>query len=210
MSTTTKPEPEEPEESEKPPSENVEDDENYIQRQLTKQILELHTELRRALPESQDYVDWGHMDDVQARRSYHRALKEYLIELEPLYTITFDEIGKKYEEVSLGNFTIPPPGDMSNADPKTNEIVGLSSILNVQPGLVAEFEQTTTSLGRQRTVTREVDGALSWEVLERAFRLANMFISEIGIAIEKDETQHRAEVDKEVLEEIEEWRKQTI
>lgn len=98
-----------------------------------------------------------------------------------------------------------------NLTPKQWTIKGINGYLTAPEVFEASWSVTVEKRhGGPERITETQATYMPANVSLNAFRMANKFLNENGIDIELAEKQHRAIVDEDVLEKIEQWRKQNI
>jgi len=147
---------------------------------------EIHEARRQVIDDERsinEALATGQIDDAQGRRLYQRAVDAYVRELEYLLNPPdSDEKSEYWHEAHIGKVRLP--GDN---DPVV--VTGLGEYLNLPEEVPANVEQAVQErydhLGNTTTVTLTVQP--SWELLRRAFRIANAAVAELGLELDIDE-----------------------
>jgi len=147
---------------------------------------EIHEARRQVIDDERsinEALATGQIDDAQGRRLYQRAVDAYVRELEYLLNPPdSDEKNEYWHEAHIGKVRLP--GDN---DPVV--VTGLGEYLNLPEEVPANVEQAVQErydhLGNTTTVTLTVQP--SWELLRRAFRIANAAVAELGLELDIDE-----------------------
>jgi hypothetical protein len=121
--------------------------------------------------------------DDQARRLFQRAVDAYVRELEYLLNPPHDDGTNEYwHETDIGSIRRP-----GNNEPLV--VTGLGEYLALPEDIPYEIEQVAhdryDQLGGTATVTVTVQP--SWQLLRRAFRIANAAVADLGLELDISE-----------------------
>lgn len=213
-------EPEDLDHPEGQPTAKVSDEEKNNQQARLRAIQRAWDEAIERRTASEDSVLSGDSDEQARRRYYRIGVERLLLELESLGERT--ESSELWQSTTLGVVEIPLPERIRKAvkDPQVRvpwgvdqpeakriPIDGLSAILDIPWPLTVEF---TLPVGQSEEIRDTATREPPIQVLDNAMRVARKFLGETGLDIEVSEAEHRAVVDEELLEEIEQWRKQNL
>lgn len=210
-----------------PPSYAVSDPEEYNQTQRLRTINRIREQAGEAIQATMTQLrtddDFGVDDRQQILRA---AVYRYLTEIEWLAYKAEDE--KLLFKESFGEVTLNPPaylreivGNPGDAgvrligqptlQPWTHEINGLTGYLTAPEVFETSWTvRIDTRHEGPRPVQETVRTYMPAHISLNAYRMANRFLAKNGIDVELAEEQHRAVVDRELLEEVEAWRQENI
>lgn len=168
----------------------------------------------------------GQISQSQARRYYRGSVSGYLKEV--FQAISADEVSlqKDYEhEVYLGEVVFEPPDalvqfardnmhrllpEQTVPSPVKMDIVGLRQITQLPSPLSYTFTVDYRSGGKMETKASTVETELSQRVLDNAIEEANEALSEVGVGLDINEGDRVVKIDRDLLEEVHEWRQDNL
>jgi hypothetical protein len=154
------------------------------------------------------------------RSLYRDALEGYIREVESLFQQTED--GKQYwNAYDFGTMVLTPhKSDTREYDEirsvsKKHEVdfTGLVSLFEVGDPMVRETEIYVPHPGRGRgtTVERIVFARrVPFKTLDAMFSATNSYLSEIGFGVQVDKAQQNTKLDDDLMEEVEQWRRENL
>lgn len=146
----------------------------------------------------------GRIGDGQARRLYQRAVNAYVRELEYLLNPPdSDDENEYWHTEPIGEIALPN-GEVLSVN-GLGEYLELPEELAVDVGTVER--EHYYQLGKTDTETVPVQPP--WQLLRSAFRSANAAASSLGLEIEVG-GENRTEISDDLLDEIEQWRKENL
>lgn len=146
----------------------------------------------------------GRVGDRQARRLYQRAVDAYVRELEYLLNPPDDDEENEYwHSVEIGRIDLP--------NGKTRVVEGLGEYLDLPEELAVDVGTVERDYYYQlgKTGSKTVAVQPPWQLLRSAFRTANAAASSLGLEIEVG-GENRTEISDDLLDEIEQWRKENL
>ena len=173
----------------------------------------------------------------RAKAMYRTAVETYISEVEPIFRRT-DEGPGIFEEAPIGAITAEPPmrestgraiaeyevkvknsgrGDWRGVakndvpDPKSIEVQGVGGLLDLPSPIrfTWDVELTADPVIGSETVTIEKEVEPDFLLLDRAFRIVNEHIAEVGFELEISEEQ-QTHIDKDLVEDVDEWRRNNL
>jgi hypothetical protein len=166
-----------------------------------REVQEVRRDLEMKVAQSTALPGESGFEREQAERVYATALESYLMELEPLAVHRYPDIGEEYwTEKPLGVARYEPP-DISDEvdgtieeletepDAKTVEFVGLGSIIDQPLEFTFTFTAPVDIHGSVNNdpITVQETYPVRKNVLDAAYRQANLFLAEIGMDIDPEE-----------------------
>jgi len=206
---------------------------NEDERQL---YINLMTDPETNLSTPQANYYWG-ISVRQYLRSVKRLWDDE--EVEESQDTALNNVKKYWQELVIGEETLYPPdtdgyqfslmrhaeryddktlkreiGIPANADlpqPYTETFQGLSSVLNANRISRTWIVKTKVRgpPSEHETVTPQAVKPVPKHVLENAIEAADNFLQSVGIGLDISD-EHQTEIDRELLEEVDEWRKQNV
>jgi len=175
--------------SEQPPTERIDDPEDYGASERLKQIYQARRELRDIRREAAAHRSAVPKDAVAY---YRTGVESYLMELEPLFYQ--NETGMEiWDNWYFGTVTVTPPETAEQPyykiggpelEPVDYKINGLNTLFQVDEiAHVFEVEEESElSGGTVETVKRTTP--IPWDALNRMVSVANRYCSELGIGLD--------------------------
>jgi len=175
--------------SEQPPTEQIDDPEDYGASERLKQIYQARRELREIRREAATHRK---TDPKNAVAYYRTGVESYLMELEPLFYR--DETGMQiWEDWFFGTVTINPPKTADQPyyqiggptlEPVQYRIKGLNTLFQIDDvahvfEIEEENELTGSSAEKVKCTT-----PIPWDALNRMVSVANRYCSELGIGLD--------------------------
>lgn len=203
----------------------VADPEEFNQQRRLRSIFDARDRARNIYEATQDPTIGESPQSLAA--NYRAAVQNYIGEIEGLlkkYEWDDDETDL-WQQVRLGPILIQPPQeitslhhdadvrviDASEIEAEEQYLNGLRGYLGASFPVQKSFQVPVEERHKgQHTVTATVQVEMPVSVSYRAFRYANDFLTKVGFDIEIESQQHRSVVDDELIEEVEEWRKQNL
>jgi len=203
-------------------SSEVADPEGYNQQERLRSINQARERVEDTIQDSmvrlRTDAEFTESDRQQVVRA---ALYPYLTSVEWLMA----ESGNKdlLQDRELGTLTIQPPTQLQrladegrvvgdpNLQPLQQTISGIHGYITAPE----VFRESWTVTVRKRhsgptEVNQVKETFMPVHISKNAFRMVNRFLNQAGVDISLHEDQHRAVVDEEVMEEVEEWREQNV
>lgn len=175
--------------SEQPPSERIDDPEDYGASERLKQIYQARRELRDIRREAAAYRRSAPKESVAY---YRTGVESYLMELEPLFYQ--NETGVEiWQDRFFGTVTIEPPETAEQPyyqiggpelEPAQYRINGLNTLFQIDEIThIFEIEEESELSGRTAETTKRTS-PIPWDVLNRMVSVANRYCSELGIGLD--------------------------
>jgi hypothetical protein len=175
--------------SEQPPSERIDDPEDYGASERLKQIYQARRELRDIRREAAAYRRSAPKESVAY---YRTGVESYLMELEPLFYQ--NETGVEiWQDRFFGTVTIEPPETAEQPyyqiggpelEPAQYRINGLNTLFQIDEIThIFEIEEESELSGRTAETTKR-RSPIPWDVLNRMVSVANRYCSELGIGLD--------------------------
>lgn len=152
---------------------------------------------------------------------YRDAVEGYIREVEALFQQT--EEGKEYWTTHpFGVFELTPhASDLpekydkieSVYDQKEVEFEGLESLFEAADPVRAPAEVLVPTAGRNRGNHKEtvvIARHVPFDILDAMFSVVNTYLSDLGFGIEIDEAQKNTKLDDDLMEEVEQWRRENL
>lgn len=175
----------------------IKDSEEYSQSRRLQELYDARQRLRERRDDARVALAGGHVNPLQIRSAYRRVLKSYLMEIEPLMTTKFADTGQEYwENAPLGTMVIDPPpegvagsdaygpGLLEPAEPWEWTFEGIGTLVEMPSPVVVSFEWETASQLGNGSHVETVHDEVPWHVMDKAYRLTNEFLADIGFEIE--------------------------
>lgn len=175
--------------SEQPPTERIDDPEDYGASERLKQIYQARRELRDIRREAATHRRTAPHSAVAY---YRTGVESYLMELEPLFYE--DETGIKiWQDWFFGTVTIDPPETAEqpyykiggpDLEPVEYSINGLNTLFQIDEIThVFEIEEESELSGRTAEKAKRT-APIPWDVLNRMVSVANRYCSDLGIGLD--------------------------
>jgi len=175
--------------SEQPPTEQIDDPEDYGASERLKQIYQARRELREIRREAATHRK---TDAKNAVAYYRTGVESYLMELEPLFYT--DKTGQQlWEEQYFGTVTISPPETADQPyyqiggptlEPVQYHIKGLNTLFQIDDvAHVFEIEEENELTGSSAEKVR-CTSPIPWDALNRMVSAANRYCTELGIGLD--------------------------
>ena len=203
-----------------PHESKIDDPEQISQTQRIREILNRRSELLDLRDAANREVRFGGLNEADALLYYRTGLEGLLYELWNVFRNLEGDEGEEYlNEKEIATFTIPPPDSLQEKvqelgpgarfpDPKAITINGLRWFIESPKVLEPSF--TVRSLSPPRTITETNEYILRWQELDEGLKHALEFIDVAGIDADLTEEEQQTKIDRDLLEEVDEWRKQNV
>lgn len=168
----------------------------------------------------------GQITTQQARIEYRGAVRQYLRETFQILQRDDVTLSKDYlGGVKLGTVTFEPPAElialaeqhMGQLAPGeqvptqvTKSVIGLRSVVDLPSPLTHTFTVAYRQGGSIQTQRRTVETELSEQVLDAAVEQADAALSEVELGVQVDEGERVVKIDRDLLEEVDEWRQENL
>lgn len=210
-------------------SQTVADPEEFNQQRRLRSIHDARDRARATYEATQDPSVNADYSTLAA--NYRATVQNYVGEIEGLLNrYDFDEgdIDQNYwTGIELGPLEITPPQELADLRERTDvSVIGDAKLTPIQysiPGLKGYLEaaaqcpmaETFSIPVRQRhegqqTASATVSMEMPISVSYTAYRTANRFLTGVGFDVEIESKEHRSEVTDEIVEEVEQWRRQNL
>lgn len=199
----------------------IDDPEELSQKRRVTELLARRKTVIDARDEAFDAQLLGEASREQALSYYRSRIESLIIDLWTKFSSGEIENGRKYlEEEPIDEVEVPPPDELvpdRDADlgpgakppePKTVEIQGLKWFLDQEGPLEVEFTARLHDPPGKQTVVREMEIPLS--TLDQALLSCIEFLDEAGIDADLTEEEQQTYIDRDLLEEVDEWRQQNV
>jgi len=160
---------------------------------------------------------------------YRNALETYIREVQPLLAQTDKgkaywghmgfgvmDVHPQYGDIPSSNKNGAVPEEMiidSDDTPSRIRLEGLRSLFDMATPYRCEFEVALKQkrLGRGTTVKPvTVERHVPIRALDQMFSVVNGYLSEIGFGIQVDQAQQNTKLDDDLIEEVEQWRRENL
>lgn len=208
----------------------IDDPEDISQKQRIKEILDRRRRTLEARDEAKMETLLGGTNEARALLYYRAHLESLIYELWNVFR-NFEAgesesedsdtpTGKYYlEEKHLGTVTVSPPESLIGAigqldagenlpESKRFEIEGLKWYLEHPDTIQATF--AAESFDPPERVVESNERVLRWDELDAGLRACFEFIHKAGIDADLAEEEQQTKIDRELLEEVEEWRQANV
>lgn len=189
----------------------------------TKRITELLGRRKRVLDardEALDALMLGKASREDALGYYRSRIESLILDLWTKFKNEDIENGREYLETrEIDTIEVPPPrelhpddGDLAPGEsapgPKYETIEGLRWFLNNDGAIQVPFTARMHDPPGSQTVVQEMQVPLS--TLDKALMACIEFLDEIGVDADISQEEQQTKIDRELLEEVDEWRKQNV
>jgi len=201
----------------------IDDPEELSQKKRVRDLLNRRNEVLDARNRAMDERLLGNAGHEQALGHYQSRIESLIIDLYTKFKHLDDEDidGEKYyKNMHIDTITIPPPADLVPAkdadmapgatrpDPKTVSIDGLEWFIENDPVVRANFEvQKVNPPGVFRDVNEVY---LDFSTLDKALLVCMEFMDKLGIDAKLTQQEQQTKIDRELLEEVDEWRQENV
>lgn len=197
------------------------DPEEISQKKRIHELLSRRKNVIDARDAAVDAVKFGQATEQTAREYYQSRIESLVIDLWTKFENSDMEKGKQYlESEPIDSFQVEPPAELLPADrsdlaagaeypdPKEYAIEGLNWFIEHDAVIEVPFTAYTWNPPGERTVSQQV--LIPWESLDRGLITAMKFIDETGIDADLEQKEQQTKIDRELLEEVEEWRQKNV
>jgi len=208
-----------------PPDKHIDDPESISQNQRIQEILDRRADVLQTRDEAKQRALFGDVGERNALLFYRSELESLIHELWNVFrNLDVEEMdeqtGKAYLQTrEIATFRIEPPPELEETveqlsasaswpEAKEYTIKGLEWIIEAPETLTATF--SVESLSPPKTVTDTREYVLQWAELDAVLRTTLEFIDVAGIDADLAEQEQRTKIDRELLEEVDEWRAENI
>ncbi len=211
---------------EQPQEFEVDDPEDLSQKKRVRDLLNRRNDVIEARNMALDEQLLGEANQQQALAHYQSRIESLIIDLYTKFAGYNDEdsdenLGEEYlQEVQIDTIEIPPPPEMqqktqtdlapgeSLPESKTVEIRGLEWFIENEPVVTKHF--TVKSWNPPQEMTVPNSRLIPFRTLDKALLKCTEFMDEIGIDAQLDEKEQQTKIDKDLLEEVDEWRQKKV
>lgn len=199
----------------------IDDPEQISQAKRIHELLGRRKRVIDARDEAFDAQLLGQASHDEALEYYRSRIESLIIDLYTKFTSEGIENGQHYlEEAVIDTIEVPPPeefragpdGDIgpgqSTPEPKYLEIRGLEWFLNHDGQIQVPFTARTFNPPGERTIMQEI--SVPRKTLDKALLTCIKFLDDAGIDADLTEEEQQTKITRELLEEVEEWRKQNV
>jgi len=193
--------------SEQPPSERIDDPEDFTTSKRLSHIFDARRQLREIRREASMMRNRsGRSAEFQAIQYYRSGVESYLLEVDTLLR-QHSPGPYLWSEKKYGTLTFNPPGNFreqmgsyvaeniqtkpnvplrvkSIPDPKTMDIIGLKWLFEVDSPARAVFEFDVDNASMGSTHTDTAQACISWTALNEMVSDVNYFLGELGIGLD--------------------------
>jgi hypothetical protein len=168
----------------------------------------------------------GEITTQQARQEYRGAVRQYLRETFQILQRDDVTLSKDYlGNVELGVVTFEPPRELVALAEQhlgrlapgeqvptrvTKPIGGLRAVVDLPSPLTHTFTVAYRQGGSIRTQRRTVETELPEQVLDAAVEKADAALSEVELGMQVDAGQQVVKIDRDLLDEVDEWRQDNV
>jgi hypothetical protein len=201
-----------------PQDQRIDDPEELSQKQRIREILDRRKQTLEARDEAKMSTLMGDVSEEDALLYYRSHLEGLIYELWNVFRNLDNDDGKKYlADKELGTVVIHPPDELMNAvgtwdsgvtppQPKQHTIQGLRWYIDRGDTVEATFTIQSFDPPQERSET--VERVLYWNELDTGLRACLEFMHIAGIDADLAEEEQQTKITRELLEEVDEWRKQ--
>jgi hypothetical protein len=202
------------------------DDEHSTHKRRKRLIEDLREQAISVRAEAHSRQIHGQLSRQAARREYRGAVSVYLREVFQVLAAEEVALSKDYEQgIGLGEVVFEPPEELVSfardnvrkllpgeqvPTAEVASINGLRSVTELPSPLSYTFTVDYRAGGQTDTKSRTVTAELPQRVLDKAIEEADKALSEVGVGLEIDEGEQRTKIDRDLLEEVDEWRRNNL
>jgi len=211
--------------ADQPDEYRIDDPEELSQKKRINELLSRRQAVLDARDTAIDEAVLGQASEEQAIQHYQSRIESLILDLWTKFeskTIEGSESkGREYlEEVLIDEVMVPPPAELlpdsqndlaAGADPpepKTVEIQGLEWFIENEPVVSETF--TTYSWNPPGEQTAANTRTIPFKTLDKALVYCLKFMDETGIDADFEKEEQQTKIDRELLEEVEEWRQKNV
>lgn len=165
-------------------------------------------------------------DEADRRQILRAAVMRYITNIE--WLVHKAEDYERLQTADLGEVVLEPPANLvrlakeqtgdyprvigsPDLEPKVWQINGFNDYLTAPQSFSATWKLSVDKRHAGPSAMSETRSVfMPAHISFNAYRLANQFLSEQGMDVDISEEQHRAVVDDDVIEEVEQWRKENL
>ena len=198
----------------------IDDPEELSQKKRVREILNRRKDVIEARNLAIDEMNLGSATRAEGLAHYQSRIESLIIDLWTKFDAEDVDNGKQYlnSEV-IDTVQIPPPEELvlqttdlaagaETPDPKTVTIQGLKWFIENDPVVSASFTAYTWNPPGEKTMQNS--RYLPISTLDKALVICFKFIDESGIDANLETEEQQTKIDRELLEEVDEWRKQNV
>jgi len=199
----------------------IDDPEELSQRKRIKEILNRRKDVIDARIDAKNMWVSGELDQIEAVRLYQNAIQGMILDLRPKIKSSDDVDGETLlEDKAIATVTVFPPmneipenqrdfaAGADQPDPKTVTIRGLEWFVHHDPVIRRKFELTTWNPPQKTKVTGQ--SIIGFDVLDKALEECIQFVDDSGIDADMEEQEQQTKIDRDLLEEVDEWQNQNV
>ncbi len=199
----------------------IDDPEELSQKKRISELLARRKTVIDARDEAFDAQLMGQANEQEALSFYRSRIESLIIDLWTKFKSEDLETGQEYlEEKIIDTVEVPPPAEMMPDDgdnlgpgekpPETKRIHirGLRWFLEQDGAIQVPFTARMTDPPGKRTVNQEMQIPLS--TLDKALLTCIEFLDEAGIDADLVQKEQQTKIDRELLEEVDEWRQNHV
>jgi len=207
--------------AEETPQYQIDDPEELSQTKRINELLARRKAVIDARDEAFDVQLLGEATEQEALAYYRSRLESLIVDLWTKFDGEDFELGQEYLETKdIDTIWVPPPDDVQPGgdadlapgvdvpDPKPVHVQGLRWFIDHDQTVSVEFTVASWDPPGKQTVTTEV--MVPETTLTKGLTACIEFMDETGIDADLNEQEQQTKIDRELLEEVDEWRKQNI
>jgi hypothetical protein len=197
------------------PGMRIDDPEELSQSKRVRELLNRRSGVIDARTKAKDAWVSGELDQIQALRVYQNGIEGLILDL---WTKFLNEENGEHllKEEKIDEIIVYPPEKLRPSDksdfaagedapePEKVPVEGLVWYVNNGPVIQREFTAYMWNPPGQQTEMGS--GLVGFENLDRALQECVEFIDKTGIDADMEEETQQSEIDRELLEEVDEWR----
>jgi len=206
----------------------IDDHEELSQKSRIRELLQRRKEVLDARNRSKDEELLGSVGHMNAIAHYQTHLETLILDLWTKFGHEPDDDaetdgglskGQQYlKETHITTVTVPPPPEAPTGndlapgagapEPKQEKIEGLQWFVKNDPVVTKSFTVRSFNPPGERTYTNSIP--LPRSALDEAVALCFEFMNEMGVDADLNQTEQTTKIDRELLEEVDEWRQNNL
>lgn len=203
------------------PDVKIDDPEELSQKKRINELLARRKTVIDARDEAFDAQLMGKASREEALAFYRSRIESLIIDLWTKFRSEDLETGTKYlEEELIDTIEVPPPAELlpeeggnlgpgeKPPDPQYIEIRGLQWFLEQDGEIQVPFTARLNDPPGERTLYQEMEIPIS--TLDKALLTCIEFLDEAGIDADLVQKEQQTKIDRELLEEVDEWRREHV
>lgn len=202
------------------PEQIIDDPEEYSQTKRIQDLLNRRNDVLEARNRAIDEQTLGGAPAEAALRHYQSRIVSLILDLHTKFGGTETNGVQYLKDEPIDSITVFPPAEiMPDADsdmapgetppaPQEETIYGLQWFIEHDPIVRAEFHtRSWNPPGEQTAVGQRV---IPIRTLDKALLKCMEFMDKLGVDADLDDKEQQTKIDRDLLEEVDEWRKQNI